>query len=219
MKRHYYLLIVLFGLLVNSCTNIESKIEEKIKTSMDDPSSFELISIKPLDTLLLADNELFLSRIKGYSLIGSKESKETAEMNDITGLIDLHKEELNNAKNYIIENPNENGAEIIAMNWIIDYRQKAIDSLQIEYNKALNKRVVFSKELLELNSDAFNILNECSGIKNFDLISYRVEYRGTNKFGALVKTDTNVLTYNNEVYTDIYNIDKAFKEDTKKLTE
>ena len=77
----------------------------------------------------------------------------------------------------------------------------------------------FSKELLELNGDAFNILNECSGIKNFDLISYRVEYRGTNKFGALVKTDTNVLTYNNEVYTDIYNIDKAFKEDTKKLTE
>ena len=62
MKKYNYLPILLFILSLSACSGIESKIEEKIKTSLDDPSSFELISIIPSDTLDL--KQLSLSTFK-----------------------------------------------------------------------------------------------------------------------------------------------------------
>jgi len=75
MKKYNYLPIFPFILSLIACSGIESKIEEKIKTSLDDPSSFELISIIPSDTLELKNNSHFLRLNVEYKKLAIRASR------------------------------------------------------------------------------------------------------------------------------------------------
>ena len=208
MKKYNYLPIFLFILSLIACSGIESKIEEKIKTSLDDPSSFELISIIPSDTLELKNNSHFLRLNVEYKELAIRASKNYLTYREYADREARYSKETTRYMKKLKELDND-------------------DTMYDYYSDKFSESYYKETEATLLTEDKYSFSNNASkerdlkgeeissriDVKGFDIVTYYVKFRGANKFGALIKANKFVVVYNGDAYLSENKANEALYND------
>ena len=208
MKKYNYLPIFLFILSLIACSGIESKIEEKIKTSLDDPSSFELISIISSDTLELKNNSHFLRLNVEYKELSTIASKTYFTYRECADREARYSKETTRYMKELKE---------------LGYGDRMYDYYRDKFSESYDKET----EAALLTKDKYGFYNNASkerdvkgekissriDVKGFDIVTYYVEFRGANKFGALIKANEYVVVYNGNAYLSKNKANEALYND------
>lgn len=223
----------------NSCTSNESLLEEFIKNKMDDPSSFELISIDALDTTKITHSSSFLVNNERYKKADDKtDSLNTIDSNykeefekyekSSDEFYQLSKKaDKKSMKSYLGYSERERARKDYIYFGGVSYKYgNKADSIQ-DLRKSLSLIIEEYSEELELikseiiMDDRFEPLES----EKYDIISYKVKFRGKNKFGALIIDKVFLSAYDGKVFNHFeaysYALDKidAEEDDSKKLIQ